>query len=72
MKRFLLLLVLMPYLLCVKGQEGGTQGREESRLLESVYYKSNSDVAPSEELPKVKGLIENAVADSTLMLHLVG
>lgn len=69
MRKFLLLLILLPYLLCVNGESGD---RVEPRLLESIYYKSSSDIAPTTELPKVKSVIDKALADSTMILHLVG
>ncbi len=54
------------------GQDSSAQGREDSRPIASIYYKSNSDIAPSQELPKVKGIIEQAKSDTTMMLQLVG
>lgn len=72
MKRLLLLLILIPTLCSVVGQSEGSQGRGEPQLIESICYGSGDDIVSADELPKVKSLIDKALADKAMLLYLVG
>ncbi len=70
MRKLLLLLFALP--MVVMGQSSEPQTREELKLIEKLYYERDSYIASDEERGKLKELVFEMRADSTIKIHVVG
>lgn len=70
MKRLLLFLFALPMM--AMGQTNEPQTREELRLIEKIYYDRDVYIASDEERAKLKDLVYEMRADSTLKVHIIG
>ncbi len=69
-KRLLFLLFALPMM--AMGQIAETQTREELKLIDKLYYERDSYIASDDERDKLKELVFEMRADSTLKIHVIG
>lgn len=70
MRKILLLLFVLPFV--AVGQTPGIQNNDGLRIVEKLYYPRNVYIASDTELDKLRGLVEEMRADSTLRINIVG
>ncbi len=70
MKRLLLLLFALPF--GAMGQTNEPQTNDELRLIEKIHYDRDVYIASDEQREKLKDLVFEMRADSTLRVHIIG
>ncbi len=70
MKKLLLLLFALP--IVAMGQTNEPQTRDELRLIEKIYYDRGVYIASDEDRERLKDLVFEMKADSTLKIHVIG